>query len=658
MARLAAPPLRCPTCGVANAAYATFCIECGEPLDAPAPRQLGGPGAGGTALTRPAAGGVPPTLLRWELWLGAVLVLGVLGFALFDWQHQEEQATIYRQGDHAATAHHWTAAHAAFARLGDYRDARRRATEAATLVQRRDTSYQAAQQAWADTDLIAAYRAFSETLAIEPDYRDAPALFAQAGHALVQAALANTVYRRVSGGTPGLYVRRTATDPEWRLPGSDGQSRIWSATADGRIVYDGAEGPAPPYPLPPGDDGKRRLAAGRQLRLADPATQAAPKLVPRTFGLGGAMVVARDGVWWYDPTAVGSATAYGFPVEGTPLRLLIYYDLDTRRATEAALAPDTYFLLDADCAGGRLLIGHYSRIDGTAPRTQLYLAGPTGRTLQPLAGVAGLVTTAQLSPDGHYALYSAVIPTALADIAKLELVALDLAQPAHPAQRLAQMQANPQHLYQSLLGRFVPGPGPPRVVIHRKVIAATHLSVRNLANDVEETLWDGSRLLESYWLPADGQNLLLWDQEASADPSLVIQPLNPRQPAVRLAPFSPMVSTRPTFVQVALSGDTVFYTVMRADPTAPATALPWLQPTAVYGAAASTRRTPAGLLCRQRPRPDGDTRIVPLPIGVVACVTPENSLLLRTADGAANLTALEGVDALWPLDEAMTVWQP
>ena len=42
---------------------------------------------------------------------------------------------------------------------------------------------------------------------------------------------------------------------------------------------------------------------------------------------------------------------------------------------------------------------------------------------------------------------------------------------------------------------------------------------------------------------------------------------------------------------------------------------------------------------------------------MVACVTPENSLRLRTADGASNLTALEGVDALWPLDEAMTVFE-
>jgi hypothetical protein len=39
-------------------------------------------------------------------------------------------------------------------------------------------------------------------------------------------------------------------------------------------------------------------------------------------------------------------------------------------------------------------------------------------------------------------------------------------------------------------------------------------------------------------------------------------------------------------------------------------------------------------------------------------VTPENSLLLRTADGAANLTALDGVDALWSLNRTMSFWQP
>jgi hypothetical protein len=657
MAGFAAKP-PCPTCGAANAAYATFCIECGEPLDAARIMPGGAARAGSVPAAGPAGGGAPVPRLRWELWLGAALILGVLGFALFDWQHQEEQAALYHQGDRAAAAHHWTTARAAFARQGDYRDARRRATEAATLVQRRDSNYQAAQDALRDNDLIAAYSALSQTLAIEPDYQAAPAQFARTGQAVVQAALANTVYRRISGGTPGLYARPAATDPDWPLPGSDGQSRVWTATAGGRIVYDGPSGSpsaAAPEPMPPGGNWDGRLPAGRQLWLAAAGSPAPPKPLPRTFGLGGGMAVAQDGVWWYDQAGSGPATANGYEIHGEPLWLLVYYDLETLRATEAVLTEGTYYLLDANAAGGQLLIGHYSEADATGPRTQLYLAGPTGRTLQSVATVAGVVTQAQISPDGRYVLYSASVPTAQADSARLELVAVDLTNPEHPAQVLARMAANPQHLYQWLQGTFVPGPGPPRVLIRRQVVKEVHLSVRNLANDVEETLWDGGQTLENYWLPADGQNLLLWDLEAGADPSLVIQPLNPRQPAIRLAAFPPIISTRPTFVAVFLTGDSVFYTVSQNRTSAVAAPV---QPVAVYGAAGSTRRVPAVLLCRQRPRPDGDTRIVPLPLGVVACVAPDNSLRLRSPDGATNLTALDGVDALWPLSRVMTFWQP
>ena len=280
MAGFAATP-PCPTCGAANAAYATFCIECGEPLDAPGvgPREAGRTSA--AAVVRPAAGAGASPRLRWEWWLGAALILGVLGFALLDWQHQEEQAALYHQGDRAAAARHWTAARTAFARLGDYRDARRRATNAATLVQQRDSSYQAAQDALRDNDLIAAYSALSQTLAIEPDYQDAPALFARTGQAVVQAALADTVYRRVSGGPPGLYARSTATGPERLLPGSDGQSRVWTATAGGRVVYDGPLNPtqlAPPS-SPGSGTATARLADGRRLWLSTIGSADTPKPV-------------------------------------------------------------------------------------------------------------------------------------------------------------------------------------------------------------------------------------------------------------------------------------------------------------------------------------------------------------------------------------------
>ncbi len=658
MARLVDASPRCPACGAANVAHATFCLECGEPLDGtPLAR-----GTGGAEWAAPPRRGalVRQLARRGELWLGAALILGVLGFALFDWQHQEEQAALYHTGDTAAALRHWTAAHTAFARLGDYRDAAIRATEAATQIGRRDASYQAAGEALHNNDFITAYSALSQTVAIEPDYIDAPALLAQARRAVIGGALTDTVYRRVSGGKPGLYLHQ-ANGSEWGLPGSDAQSRIWTATADGRIVYDGPTGPAmltSPAPTPTGDDWDRRLQGGRQLWLVTSGSAAPPQPLSRTFGLGGGLVVGQDGVWWFDPIASGQDDTHGYDVRGQPLRLLAYYTLPALHANDAALADNTYFLLDMDPAGGRLLIGHYTWDD--RKQTVLYVAGPTGGTIQTLALVAGIVNTAHFSPNGQYVLYSAEMPAAVPGQLRQELVAIDDTNPAHPAQVLARMTPDSIGLSdRSLRGTFVPGPGPPRVLIRRQDGATSRLSIRNLHNDVETTLLEDMGALPNVWLPADGQNLLLWQQPPGSDPHLVIQPLNPRQPAITLAPFTPTISTISTFVEVALTGDSVFYTVQQLDTTLPdQIAMLWGESVSVYGATVKTRATPAVPLCQRPLQPDGDTLLQPLAAGLAACVSSDNRLRLLTPDGETAIPALDGVDALWPLRQTMWFWQP
>ena len=55
----------------------------------------------------------------WELLLGLVLVLGVLGFASVDWWRTEQAAQAYQQGQAAVTVRHWDAARQDFAAAGD-----------------------------------------------------------------------------------------------------------------------------------------------------------------------------------------------------------------------------------------------------------------------------------------------------------------------------------------------------------------------------------------------------------------------------------------------------------------------------------------------------------------------------------------------------------
>ena len=119
--------VRCPWCGAGNRPQMTWCIECGEPLDAAAPLPEGW-GAGratpgdAARMDRRAAGRG-----RWEWVLGIGLLLAVLLAGTVDWWQQEHGATAYHRGATAATARHWAAAQAAFEQAGNYRDAPDRA---------------------------------------------------------------------------------------------------------------------------------------------------------------------------------------------------------------------------------------------------------------------------------------------------------------------------------------------------------------------------------------------------------------------------------------------------------------------------------------------------------------------------------------------------
>src|SRR2546422_9485151 len=91
--------LRCPGCGFANLAFASFCISCGEPLELegskarrlegsdsglptfePFSPQLNSPLAGSWAA--PNSGHSP--LARWETWIGLAVLILVIGYALYD----------------------------------------------------------------------------------------------------------------------------------------------------------------------------------------------------------------------------------------------------------------------------------------------------------------------------------------------------------------------------------------------------------------------------------------------------------------------------------------------------------------------------------------------------------------------------------------------
>src|SRR6476469_3135596 len=97
MPDLAPVPRACPACGAPNAAHATFCLECGEPLATS--RNPSPSGGYASAIRNPHS-----WLRRREVVVGLALVLLVLGYATWDWRHAEDQAQGYSAGTRAATA--------------------------------------------------------------------------------------------------------------------------------------------------------------------------------------------------------------------------------------------------------------------------------------------------------------------------------------------------------------------------------------------------------------------------------------------------------------------------------------------------------------------------------------------------------------------------
>ena len=232
-----------------------------------------------------------------------LLVLAVVGFATEDWWHAEDQATTYRTGTQAAAAADWDAAAAAFGRLGSYRDAPARAGAAQVLLRRRDAAYPAGSAAVARRDWLTAYRAFSETLTIQPAYSDTQRLYTAAGAQAVAAALAGTVYRQANGAASGLYLTGAGGGPPVRLPGSDAQSGVGGYNAAlGRLIYDGPRpaGPPPAGPAPTPPPGAF-LRPTRQFWMAGPADRT-PIALPAAFGRWGWLVPARQGAWWLGAT--------------------------------------------------------------------------------------------------------------------------------------------------------------------------------------------------------------------------------------------------------------------------------------------------------------------------------------------------------------------
>ncbi len=639
---------RCPTCGTANKAFATFCYECGEPLD----EEL----LEGGAVP---AGSTPRQFRRWEVVAALTLIVGVLGFALVDWGQREAQAQVYRTGIAAISAQHWDAAAAAFGGLGTYRDAAQRRDEAAKAILIRDTTYIAGNEAAAAHDWITAYKALSQTVAIEPGYRNTQALYDTAVREAPLQALANTIVRRVSGGPPGLYLRR-ADGSEWRLAGSDAQSVVWTADArTGRILYDSPNPPGtplvPPVGAPPGYSMIRQLPAGRRLQVADGGQPDLPPVVlPPQFGGGGYVLLGAQGVWSLDLGLIGVSQGwqYAQPTVGMLLNGMNYYEFASGVVSASTLAGSDTFLLHLDPTGQQLLLGQYDPAGVTEPHTRLYRLTDSTATL--IGTIDGVVEEAELDPTGKALLYSVNIRNTLTQDRRVALIWQDLSQPETAARLILTKPFLGQPAQTDLpVGWLVTGT-PPRVLVRLSTTAETSLILHDVLQGTDTTVWEpsGQANLSHYWLAPDGKTLFVEERSTGDDKTstLVVQPLDPVAPPTRLAMPVKDATSYPIVLDALKSGTRVVVRVLY-QPQQNNDGPVQTYDEGLYSIALNSGRSVAVSLGTQ---PIAITDILQgvapqlpvLPSGVSG-YRCSSGFRLRTLDGQATLPLVPGLNAIW-----------
>ena len=479
MAEIAGPPQQCPTCGATNRPRVTWCIECGEPLDAPA---APGPRAGAplTPLRMSAPDQATARRRRWEVLVGLGLVLVVLLAGGADWLMQEHGDRFYRAGVAATEARHWADAHAAFRDAGAYRDAPRRAAEAAANVQELETAYARGKAAAAAGDWDTAIAAYTTVAGLQPDYADVAMRLPAAETARLQQGAAGVIYQ-VGGPAGGLFVVGPPGAPPQRLPGSSGGSRVRLFPAPGRYAIYDIPDPHKRQPLSETDE-------GRVLLLADLADPAAPRTyaLPPAFTLDGRGRPAADGFWWVQP----------LPYDATPQ--VFYYEYATHSAIPLPWG-DGWDVAATDPPRNRVLRVREETTGTAQVRTRLYLGDARGSKSEVVTVVDGTVQDARISPDGEHILFVNVRLLPERTLYRLTLLRLGVpvgqAQPrGRPRESVLETLSLPAGSSQSagrLDARFVPGPGLTRVLSDLTDARGRRQTIFDLDSSIRTTFWIG-----------------------------------------------------------------------------------------------------------------------------------------------------------------------
>lgn len=587
-------------------------------------------------------------LRRREVILGAALLLAVLGFAGWDWWHQEGQATAYRSGAQAAAGQQWDAAEAAFRAVGTYRDAPARASQAATNRAERDRHYRAAQAALAQADYLAALTELRAVDQVQPGYRDTMALREQAHAPLLRLVLSGTVALRPTAQPPGLY-RVGAAGWAW-LPGSDAASRVQGRGAPAYVLYDG---PNPGLPR----------AAARVLIRADlgqdPAQTDIFTLDPASYSR---YRVGADGVWGIRDRRLRAPALTD--VRGYGNLDLTYQATDAPRSQTLILPGPAWLVLDLAPDGRHYLLADLSGATGDTPTSLLYYAG-AARPPQALVAVPGLLLRAQFSPDGRWVLLTTTHSRATRTDAVQYVQLLDRAQPllAPTALRTLLRQAVGAAQAPGLGATFLTaGPRAGQIVLLSRTAEGSQLSLVNPATPTAapQVLWAGLIPLHApLWLregTGDGGLVFGWQETSDFGQDGAFVYVNGQDRGVTLRLQQPWQ----TLGTAWLVGDHLLYDTSGVPASSPVVlhSLYSLALTGVAGERPIQRHFGAALPAGGAiPKPTlFYNKGLPAITGEAVAfsppwlaIVPSGTLHLRSMDGTVDESLAEGVTALFPV---------
>jgi hypothetical protein len=303
------------------------------------------------------------------------------------------------------------------------------------------------------------------------------------------------------------------------------------------------------------------------------------------------------------------------------------------------------------------VLGDYRAARRAPYQTTLYLLGDRGAHLQPVVQVAGIVFEAHLSPDGNYLLYQMSNGDVGQPDLRLDLALVDLRDPARTPRIVESVPLGPPGTLAALQAQFVPGAGPPRLLIRRVVSGVPGPgriqldlwslrdgSARRIREIAQPAAYSARGLrTEIYWLAPDGQSMTITVPDGKGNADLWWQPFDPTRPATRLGfPGGEADWWQPVFPGTRPPGDYLAYYVVEHSTGPPAAE------TLVYGVSAQDPIQPPTLLYRLSAGGDLPPGLTFLPSGLIALGGGGAPLQVRSLDGAVRLPALPGIDQILP----------